>query len=115
MTAISHDINDIEPLTLNHFLTGASLMNYSPGVFPRNEVELRKKWRAVQDSTNMFWVRWTREYLPLLSIRKKWNLMPGNFKVGNLVLINTPDARRSNWPLGRILETYQGANDVVGT
>ena len=54
LTAISDDINDIEPLTLNHFLTGASLMNYSPGVFPRNEVELRKNWRAVQDSTNMF-------------------------------------------------------------
>ena len=106
MTAISDDINDIEPLTLNHFLTGASLMNYSPGVFPRNEVELRKKWRAVQDSTNMFWVRWTREYLPLLSIRKKWNLMPQHFNIGDLVLINTPDTRGSNWSLGHILETY---------
>ena len=41
--------------------------------------------------------------------------MHRNFKVGDLVLINTPDARRSNWPLGRILETYQGANDVVRT
>ena len=41
--------------------------------------------------------------------------MHRNFKVGDLVLINTPDARRSNWPLGRILETYQGANGIVRT
>ena len=41
--------------------------------------------------------------------------MPRNFKVGDLVLINTPDERSSNWPLGRILKTYQGANDVVRT
>ena len=115
LTAISDDINDLEPLTPNHLLTGASSMNYSPGVFHSKEVELRKKWRAVQAAANMFWVRWTREYLPLLSIHKKWNLMHRNFKVGDLVLINTPDARRSNWPLGRILETYQGANDVVRT
>ena len=41
--------------------------------------------------------------------------MHRNFKVGDLVLINTPDARWSNWPLGRILETYQGANGIVRT
>ena len=109
LTAIRDDINDLEPLMPNHLLTGASSMNYSPGVFHSKEVELRKKWRAA----NMFWVRWTCDYLPLLSIRKKWNLMHRNFKVGDLVLINTPDAQRSNWSLGHILETYQRANDVV--
>ena len=113
LTAISDDINDLESLMPNHLLTGASSMNYSPGVFHSKEVELRKKWRAVQAAANMFWVRWTRNYLPLLSIRKKWNLMHRNFKVGVLVLINTPNARRSNWSLGHILETYQCANDVV--
>ena len=42
-------------------------------------------------------------------------MMPQNFKVGGLVLINTADAWRLNWPFGRILETYQGAKDVVRT
>ena len=115
LTAISDYINDLEPLTSNHFLTGVSSTNYSPGVFHSNEVELRKKWPAVQAAANMFWVRWTCEYLPLMSIRKNWNLMSENFKVGDLVLINPPDARRLNWLLGRILETYQGANDIVPT
>ena len=43
LTPISDHINDLEPLTPNHLLTGASSMNYSPGVFLSNEVELRKK------------------------------------------------------------------------
>ena len=37
--------------------------------------------------------------------------MSRNFEVGDLVLINTPDARSSNC----ILETQQGAHDVVRT
>ena len=43
LTPISDHINDLEPLTPNHLLTGSSSMNYSPGVFHSNEVELRKK------------------------------------------------------------------------
>ena len=42
LTAISDDINDLEPLTPNHSSTGASSMNYRPGVFHSKEVELRK-------------------------------------------------------------------------
>ena len=42
LTAISDDINDLEPLTPNHSLTGASSMNYRPAVFHSKEVELRK-------------------------------------------------------------------------
>ena len=49
----------------------------------------------------------------LLSIRKKWNLMSRNFKVGDLVLINSLDTRMSNWTLDHILETHQGTNEVV--
>ena len=49
----------------------------------------------------------------LLSIRKKWNLMSRNFKVGDLVLINNLDTRISNWTLDHILETHQGTNEVV--
>ena len=54
LTAISDDINDLEPLTPNHLLTGASQINYNPGVFHSNDVKLRKKWRSVQAAPNMF-------------------------------------------------------------
>ena len=115
LIAISNDINDLEPLMTNHLLTGGSLMNYSPWNFYSKEIGLRKKWYAIQAAANMFWVWWKHEYLPLLSTHKKWNLMPQHLKVGDLVLINTSDIQRSNWPLGLLLETYQGPNDIVWT
>ena len=61
MTATSGDINDLEPLAPSHLLTDPVLMNYSPGVFHKSEIELKKKWRAVQAATNTFWVRLTLE------------------------------------------------------
>ena len=48
LTAISDDISDLEPLMLNHLLTGVPSMNYNPGVFHSNETELRKKWHVAQ-------------------------------------------------------------------
>ena len=71
MTAVGDDINDLELLTPNYLLTGAPSMNYSLAVFRSKETESRKKWRAAQAAANIFWVRWTHEYLALLSIRKK--------------------------------------------
>ena len=79
-TAISDNINELEPLTPNHLLIGASSTNYRTGVFHSNEIELRKKRRAVQAAADMFWVRWTRKYLPLLSIRKKKELDASKFQ-----------------------------------
>ena len=113
LTAISDDISDFEPLTPNHLLIGEVSPNQSPGNFREHEVSLRRKWRSVQAATEMFWRRWVREYLPILTIRRKWNSKSRNFKVGDLVIVITKDIPRSYWPMGRVLETYRGSNDVV--
>ena len=61
----------------------------------------------------MFWRRWVREYLPILTIQRQWNLKSRNFKVGDLVITMMKDKTRSQWSMGRVLETYGGSNDVV--
>ena len=71
------------------------------------------KWRSVQAATEMFWRRWVREYLPILTIRRKWNSKPRNFKVGYLVIVMMKDMPQSHWLMGRVLETYGGSNDVA--
>ena len=65
---------------------------------------LQRKWKAVQSATNMFWSRWTREYLPMLAERKKWLLLNINLKRGDLVLLC--DKRR-------IVETLPGPDNVA--
>ena len=113
LTSISDDISDFEPLTPNHLLIGEPSTNQSPGNFGEHEVSLRKKWRSVQAATEMFWRRWVHEYLPILTIRQKWNSKSRNFKVGDLVIVIMKDMLRSHWPMGRVLETYGGSNNVV--
>ena len=72
-----------------------------------HEVSLRRKWRSVQAATKMFWRRWVREYLPILTIRRKWNSKSRNFKVGDLVKVMMKDMPRSYWPMRRVLETWR--------
>ena len=54
ITPSSDDINDYEALTPNHILFGHSSSNYALGVFRDDEINYRKKWRAVQAAANMF-------------------------------------------------------------
>ena len=71
LTAASDDINDLEPVTLYHLLIGKSSPNYWPCVSQEQYISLRKKGKAVQAATEVFWKRWLKEYLPTLTERKK--------------------------------------------
>ena len=111
----SDDINDYEASTPNHILLGNSSSNHAPGVSRDDEINYRKKWRAVQAATNMFWSCRLKEYLPTLVQRRKWNYPTQNLNVGNFVVIQAGNTPRSHWPLGCIIETYPGVDGVVQT
>ena len=113
ITLSSDDINNYKALNPNYILLGHSLSNHAPGVFRDNEINYREKWRAVQATTNMFWSRWLKEYLPTLVQKWKWNYPTENLNVGDLVAVQTDNISRSHWPLGRIIETYPGRDGVV--
>ena len=115
ITPSSDDINDYKALTPNHILLGHSSSNHAPGVFRDDEINYRKKWRAVQAATNMFWSRWLKEYLPKLVQRRKWNYPTRNLHVGNLAVIQTDNIPSSHSLLGRIIETYSGVDRVIRT
>ena len=84
-----------------------------PGVFRGEDVHSRKRWRQIQYLANIFWKRWTREYLPLLQYRQKWNQPRRNFKVGDVILIMYENNPRNSWPLGRIVEVLPGQDELV--
>ena len=62
---------------------------------------------------NLFWHRWTQEYLLLLQERQKWTEVRKNFNVGDIVLVVDPTAPRGSWPLGRVLETKPDARGLT--
>ena len=111
---VSDNIDDYEALTLNHFLLGQR-SNNTP-VLNNKEVDmtLQHKWKAVQAASNIFWSRWTREYLPMLTERKKWSSLNVNLKKDDLILLCDKNLKRSYWSLGRIIETLSRLDNVVG-
>ena len=69
LTKCSDNVLDCDPLTTNHLLVLKG--NYS---FPWTNLKdgnmYQRKWRYVQHFVQLFWSRWTREYLPELHRRQ---------------------------------------------
>lgn len=113
ITTVSSDPNDLEPLTPNHLLQLNTKPLLPPGLFDREDLYSRRRWRQVQYLANLFWKRWTTEYLTLMQQRQKWTNTKRNFKENDLVVIVDPTAPRSSWPLGRVVKPLPGPKGLV--
>ncbi|KAK0136741.1 hypothetical protein N1851_027094 [Merluccius polli] len=106
-------MNDLEALTPQHLLLLKTQPNLPPGLFQTDDNYARRKWRQVQYMSDLFWKRWTREYLPLLQKRQKWNHPSRNFIPGDVVLIVDESAPRGSWLMGRIVKTMEDEHGMV--
>ncbi len=66
ITTASSDPFDMEALTPNHILLNNSEPVLDPGEFSRNDSYTRRRWRQVQYLANVFWRRWTQEYVTVI-------------------------------------------------
>ena len=112
ITTVSDDPRDPEPLTPNHLLihrpTSAPL-----GLFNDEDLHSRRKWRQVQYLADVFWKRWTKEYLPLLRRHTKWQEPQRNVQEGDLVLVLERQLPRNEWPVGRVTSVQTGSDGLV--
>ncbi|KAK7909879.1 hypothetical protein WMY93_014563 [Mugilogobius chulae] len=113
ITGISEDAEDLDPLTPNHILMVKGMPILPPGTFQESDKYIRKRWRQVQYLSDLFWKRWTREYLPLLQKRQKWSRPQRNFIIGDLVVVMDHTAPRGSWILGRVINAYPDKNGLV--
>ena len=112
LTTSSDDIYDLEALTPNHLLMAKSNSTPPPGIFTSSDNYVRRRWRQAQDLTNLFWTRWTQEYLPALQVRQKWIRPHRNVAAGDVCLVkdNTP---RCCWLLGRVTSVVKDTHGLV--
>ena len=114
ITFVSSDPDDLSPLTPSHFLTGQLGGKFAPETTGQEEIfNPRKRWHRVQQLIGQFWKRWRREFLPSLSTRKKWFHPKHNLKKDDVVMIIEKDAKRAEWPLGRVTEVFPGVDGLV--
>lgn len=67
----------------------------------------------MQHTANEFWSRWRTEFLSTLQNRQKWGESKRNVKVGNIVLLITNESHRSQWPMDKVIETFQDEHGLV--
>lgn len=100
------------PLTPNHILTMKTKpVLPPPGIFQREDLYLRKRWRRVQHLSCEFWTRWKREFLHSLQERSKWTKPRRNMQVGDVVIVQDDSKARNRWSLARVIETYPNKDD----
>ncbi|XP_028417189.1 uncharacterized protein LOC114541467 [Dendronephthya gigantea] len=106
---------DLEPLTPNHLLHLRPSSSLPPGVFRKEDSYSNRAWRQAQYLANVFWRRWTKEYLPTLIERRKWNSPKENLKVGDVVLLADETYPRGQWPLAVVVEAGLSRDGYVRT
>jgi hypothetical protein len=104
LTVASDDPNEPAALTPNHLLISQTVPGLSPGVFVRQDMYVRQRWRQIQHLTEVFWQRWRNEYITLLHQRQKWLYPRRNVAVGDVVLIADSSTPRNQWLMGKVIQ-----------
>ena len=64
----------------------------------------KSSWRKTQQYlADIFW---TRQYLPLLQVRKKWFGTNSNIKPGDLVAVMDESTKRGQWPKAQVIYLF---------
>ena len=48
-----------------------------------------------------------------MQARKKWHQDKRNVSVGDVVLLKNVETHRNQWPLGRVIKTFPGKDNLV--
>ena len=96
----------------NDILLGRATSHVPQGPFKETNSR-RQRVEFVQKIVDSFWKRWTRYVFPSLIPRKKWNAEKRNVQVDDFVIVQTPNAIRGNWNIGRIVNVYPGQDGKV--
>ena len=106
--------SSIMPLSPSNILTMKTrIVLPPPGIFQREDMYCRKRWRQVQYLANQFWSRWKKEYLSGLQNRQKWVGEKRNFRINDIVLVKDENLPRNQWPLARVVKVFASNDKLV--
>lgn len=111
LCALPSDPNDFNVLTPGHFLVGQPLTAIPEPSLP-DRLSSTNRWQLVQQITQQFWKRWSKEYVHQLQQRGRWTKECRNVQVDDIVVIQD-DTLATNWRLGRVIATHPGTDGHV--
>ncbi|GFV78760.1 integrase catalytic domain-containing protein [Trichonephila clavipes] len=113
LTPLSSDVDNLEVLTLAHFLIGRPITAIVEPSLLQCESNRLNVWQRITKSVQTIWKRWSLSYLNSLQQRKKWIVNKENLKLGDMVLIREENLPPCKWLLGRVVKIYMGKDKKV--
>lgn len=113
LTPLTNDPNDLSVLTPGHFLIGDSLLTIPQIDLSNVPTNRLNQYQCLQQATQHFWTRWSREYLSLLQQRHKWTNVTSILTPGTMVLLVDDNLPPLYWKLGRVDEIHPGKDGLV--
>lgn len=111
---LSSNPNDgVDYLTPGHFLIGAPLLARPQQNITTDNISYLTRWKRISHIIQVFWKRWSADYLNTLVQRSKSQKISDNLKCGDIVLIASDQFTSQKWPLGKITETLPGKDGVL--
>jgi hypothetical protein len=103
----------IEVLTPGHFLIGKPTTALPDPQISYKSISVLRRWHLCQCLIRHFWQRWENEYLSSINKYNKWKYPSRNVAPGDVVILQESGIAPTKWPLGRVLETHPGQDNLV--
>ncbi|KAJ0169552.1 hypothetical protein K1T71_014737 [Dendrolimus kikuchii] len=107
------DPSELLPLTPGHFLIGEPLVAVPDYNYENSNINSLTRWQFIQKTLQIFWRRWSNEYLNSFLNRTKWTSKLPEPNVGDVVIIKDDNIPPGRWLLGRIINKHPGHDGVT--
>ena len=110
---------DTEYLSPNSLLLGRNSSRISSGPFQSQDVyderveAAKTRFLLVQRICDQFWKVWMKTFFPTLLWQQKWHHQKRNVEVGDICVLQDPNAFRGEWRLCIVTETYPDDQNIV--
>ena len=112
-TSPTSDSNYLEPLSPSKLHLLRPNVCFPPGESDAVHIYGSRRYKQAQYLADIFWKRWTREYLPTLQDTQKRLRPRPNLSVGDLVLVIGKNSPRGHWPKGVVQEVFSDRSGHV--
>ena len=111
--ALSSDPHFSTYLSPGHFPIGDPLVQFPAVDLTKVKSNRLSRWQSYQQQLQLFWKRWSADYLNDLHQRQRWQKAEPNLQTGEVVLLKKDNATPLQWPTAVIVDVNPGSDGKV--
>jgi len=113
LCSLSNDPTCTSYLSPGHFLIGHSLVQLPTADLTDIKCNHLSRWQFLQQQLQLFWKRWSSDYLNTLQQRQRWQKATPNLQIGDVVLLKDDNTTPLHWPTAVITDVHPGPDQKL--